>query len=280
MNLENQNETQRERWIAAAAFFDSEEYSEGLLPAITVQRYLELKKPWSPAEYPYSCLGNIEGKRILEIGCGDGGKSIILGLKGARVLGIDISPRAIDIANKRAVLHGVADRVKFICTPLELYAESEKEPFDIIYGSAVLHHLLPVLDSVLVDLKKLATQRTIFLFTEPVSMWQWLRNFRLMLPIPTHGTPDERPLNPSDIAIIFRHLPNLHMRFFGFALRIVMRVLPRNYETCSGLVRFVYDAAAKFDNILLSVPGLQGLGSTVTLDGPLGTANPTPLKSA
>ena len=45
MDAENQNETQRERWIAEAAFFDSEEYSEGLLPAITVQRYLELKKP-------------------------------------------------------------------------------------------------------------------------------------------------------------------------------------------------------------------------------------------
>ena len=101
-----------------------------------------------------------------------------------------------------------------------------------------------------------------------------------MLPIPTQRTPDERPLSPNDIAIIFRHLPNLHMRFFGFTLRIVTRVLPRNYETCSGLVRFVYDAAARFGNILLQVPGLQGLGSTVTLDGPLGTDNPTPLKSA
>ena len=108
----------------------------------------------------------------------------ILGLKGARVRGIDISMRAIEIANNRAVLHGVADRVQFICTPLEVYAESEKEPFDIICGWAVLHHVLPVLDSVLIALKKLASPRTIFLFTEPVSMWQWLRNLRLMLPMP------------------------------------------------------------------------------------------------
>ena len=261
---------QQERWLAEAAFFDSEEYSEGLIPEITVQRYLDLKKPWLPAEYPLSCLGNIEGKRILEIGCGDGSNAILLGLKGARVRGIDISPRAIEIANKRAVLHGIADRVHFVCTPLELYAESEKEPFDIICGWAVLHHVLPVLDSVLVALKKLAFERTIFLFTEPVSMWQWLRNVRLMLPIAVHGTPDERPLNSADMAIILRHLPNLRMRYFGFALRLLMRLLPRNYETSSGLVRFCYDSAGRLDNLLLQLLGIRGLASSVTLHGTLG----------
>lgn len=260
---------QQERWRAEAAFFDSEEYSEGLIPQITVQRYLDLKKPWLPAEYPLSCLGNIAGKRILEIGCGDGSNAILLGLKGARVRGIDISMRAIEIANNRAVLHGVADRVQFICTPLEVYAESEKEPFDIICGWAVLHHVLPVLDSVLIALKKLASPRTIFLFTEPVSMWQWLRNLRLMLPIAVHGTPDERPLNSGDITIILRHLPNLRLRYFGCALRILMRILPRNYETSSGLVRLCYDAAGHFDNLLLHGLGVRGLASSVTLDGTL-----------
>ena len=260
---------QSERWRSEAAFFDSEEYSEGLIPEVTVRRYLELKKPWLPAEYPLSLLGNVEGRRILEIGCGDGGNAILLGLKGARVCGIDISMRAIEIANKRAVLHGIADRVQFICVPLEVYAESEKEPFDIICGWAVLHHVLPVLDSVLVNLKKLARKDSIFLFTEPVSLWQWLRKLRLMLPIAVHGTPDERPLNSNDFAIILRHLPNLRMRYFGGAMRIVVRTLPHNYELASGFVRFCYDAAARFDHILFQVLGVRGLASTVTLFGRL-----------
>ena len=257
-----------ERWRKEAEFFDHEEYSEGPIPPITVQRYLDLKKPWLPVEYPFSLLANVAGKRILEIGCGDGCNAIILGLKGARVHGIDISARAIQIASERAVLHGIADRVQFTCTPLEMYVESSpQESFDIICGWAVLHHLLPILDSVLVDLKKLAHQDTTFLFSEPLSTWKWLRKLRLMLPIPVQGTPDERPLDADDLAIIRHHLPKARLRYFGAAGRIVRRVLPVNYEMSSHFTRFCYDWAARCDNVLFRVPGARGLASSVTLFG-------------
>ena len=88
-------------------------------------------------------------------------------------------------------------------------------------------------------------------------------------PDAVHGTPDERPLNSGDITIILRHLPNLRLRYFGCALRILMRILPRNYETSSGLVRLCYDAAGHFDNLLLHGLGVRGLASSVTLDGTL-----------
>ena len=44
---------------------------------------------------------NLSGKRILDAGCGTGQFSIELALRGANVLGIDISSNLIEIAKKR-----------------------------------------------------------------------------------------------------------------------------------------------------------------------------------
>jgi len=252
-----------ERWRREAAFFDSEEYAEGPIPAVIIRRYLSVRKPWFPAEFPFSLMSNVEGKRILELGCGSGGNSILLALKGGRVWGIDLSNRAIQIAERRAVLHGVADRAQFVCAPIEVYAESEREPFDVIAGWAVLHHMLPVLDSVLTALKKLSHRDTVFIFSEPIATWRWLRRLRLALPIPIHGTPDERPLNGDDLAILRRHFPGLQTRCFGAAVRVVSRLIPDHYET-SRFARFCWDATARFDNALLRLPGAKGLASTAT----------------
>src|SRR5205823_5681233 len=110
---------------------------------------------------------------------------------------------------KRARMHGVSDRVEFYALPVETYLQQAGGKFDIICGFGILHHLLPVLGAVLDDLKKLATARTTFLFTEPVSLSSRLRRLRLMLPLRVQGTPDERPLEERDLAIIRQRLPHM-----------------------------------------------------------------------
>lgn len=47
-------------------------------------------------------LGDVAEKRILDVGCGEGGYARILASKGAQVTGIDGSARLIDIAKRRA----------------------------------------------------------------------------------------------------------------------------------------------------------------------------------
>ncbi|MFQ6061262.1 MAG: class I SAM-dependent methyltransferase [Thermoplasmata archaeon] len=46
----------------------------------------------------FELLGNIRGKRILDLGCGEGYNSRIMARKGARVVGIDFSQKMIDFA--------------------------------------------------------------------------------------------------------------------------------------------------------------------------------------
>ncbi len=52
-------------------------------------------------------LGNVEGKQLLELGCGEGGYARALALAGAQVTVVDGSPTLIEIAKKRALEKGL-----------------------------------------------------------------------------------------------------------------------------------------------------------------------------
>lgn len=256
--------TLQDRWQREAAFFDAEEYAEGAIAPETVNRYVNLPEPWTPSEVPFFLLGDIRNRRILEVGCGDGDNAILLAMKGATVVGLDVSPRAIEIARKKAALHNVSDRVQFECVPLEVFAGRNSDSFDIICGWAILHHVLPLSDAFLENLKQLGTPDARFLFVEPVSMWRWLRKLRLTLPIPVHGTEDERPLEPADLNALDRHLPNLNRRYFGFLERAALLMLD-SYERAGWRRKNLYRLAVQIDRLVLDALRISGLASRVVV---------------
>jgi 2-polyprenyl-3-methyl-5-hydroxy-6-metoxy-1,4-benzoquinol methylase len=55
----------------------------------------------------------VDGKAVLDLGCGSGEVSLIAARLGATVTGIDIVPGMIDIAKAEAANAGVADRTRF-----------------------------------------------------------------------------------------------------------------------------------------------------------------------
>jgi 2-polyprenyl-3-methyl-5-hydroxy-6-metoxy-1,4-benzoquinol methylase len=258
----------QQRWETEQKFFDDEEYSDLPIPPSTIERYTLSRKPWLAPTFPFYLLGDLRGKYVLEVGCGDGGNAILLALLGAQVVGVDISPKAIEIARHRAELHAVSQNTMFTAKPLELFEPQDGRQFDIVCGWAVLHHVIPVLDATLSALTSIAKPDALFLFSEPVSMWRWLRRLRLMLPIPTHGTPDERPLEPAEIAIFKRYVPNLKARYFNGGMRIANRFFFRGrYEDLSPFARAVYDAIARLDDFCLNRLGLAGFASGIVMYG-------------
>lgn len=221
--------------------------------------------PFTPAEYPFAVMGDVSGKRIFELGCGNGRRAVILALKGANVVGVDISARAIKAANKLARLHGVSDRVEFYTAPLEQYLDYERREFDVICGFAILHHLIPVLDTILGDLKRLAHEHTLFLFSEPVSLSKMLRRLRLLLPLPVNGTPGERPLERSELAVLDSHLPNLEVRISQFLSRAWERFVGGRVEDYPAAKRLLYDTLCRIDRVILAVPAFRPLGGYATI---------------
>jgi len=53
-------------------------------------------------------LGDVRGRTILDLGCGEGGYSRELTRRGARVVGVDGSPRLVEVARQRARDEGLA----------------------------------------------------------------------------------------------------------------------------------------------------------------------------
>jgi len=236
------------------------------LDPLVLERYLHPRRAWFNKEYRFRLLGNVSGKLVLDVGCGTGDNAVLLAKCGARVTGIDVSPGSIDLARRRADTMGVSERTDFICAPLEL-ANLENRSFDVIWGDGILHHVIDELDAVLLKLRQVAEERAVFLFSEPVSFLRVVRAARRFIPIRTDATPNERPLEPSDLALVRRHIPDMKMRLFGLLGRVNRFVVPVGFERASFVRRALANATCAADEVLLNVPAVRNLGSMAVIWG-------------
>jgi len=77
----------------------------------------------------------IEGKTVIDIGCGPGHYGVALAARGAaRVLGVDFAPGMIEIAKQRAARAGVADRCTFTLGDFLEVTGDEKFDYAIVMG--------------------------------------------------------------------------------------------------------------------------------------------------
>jgi len=152
-------------------------------------------------------LGDLSGRSLLEIGCGDGEVTVLFAKAGARVTGIDISGEMVSLARGRAGEAGVADRVK----ALRMSGEDLDFPdssFDVIYGHSILHHLN--LEISARHLERLLRPGGVAVFLEPLDFNPILNLFRLLTP--GRRTPTEQPLR-------FDQLEEIGRRFSGWEHR-------------------------------------------------------------
>jgi len=81
------------------------------------------------------CCYPIEGKSVIDIGCGPGHYGIALANKGARlVCGIDFAEGMIELARKNAESAGVGDRCEFILGDFITSPIKDKFDYSIVMG--------------------------------------------------------------------------------------------------------------------------------------------------
>ena len=94
--------------------------------------------PISAGERELRLLGNVKGQDVLEVGCGGGQNSIVLGKWGARSVGLDISEEQIKHARRLARKEGV--KVPFHVGNMEDLGVFKAESFDIVLSSFAIEY--------------------------------------------------------------------------------------------------------------------------------------------
>ncbi|MBI9075842.1 MAG: class I SAM-dependent methyltransferase [Desulfatibacillum sp.] len=86
----------------------------------------------------------LNGKRVLDFGCGSGASSMVLKRMAplAQIVGVERSPGLLEIARLRARHYGFRD-IRFLQSPSDDQLPPDLEKFDLVLLNAVFEHLLP-----------------------------------------------------------------------------------------------------------------------------------------
>jgi SAM-dependent methyltransferase len=94
--------------------------------------------PGAPFEDKLKLLGNLKGKKVLEVGCGGAQCGIAMAKKGAKVTGIDISEEQLKFAKNLAEKNKV--NIKFIQRDFRKFPEIKSGSQDIVFSAFALQY--------------------------------------------------------------------------------------------------------------------------------------------
>lgn len=153
-------------------------------------------------------MGDLKGKKILEIGCGLGEASVYFAKNGAEVTSTDISPKMVETAEKLAGLHGT--KVGGIVVSANDLNNIPDNYYDFTYAGNLLHHV-DIIKCVSQLKPKLKEGGKAF-FWDPVAYNPVINVYRLIAT--KVRTEDEHPLKAKDIKNIMSVFSKVELRYF------------------------------------------------------------------
>lgn len=171
----------------------------------------------------YELLADLDGKRVLDFGCGSGWNSVDLALRGATVDGFDISQESLKIAQEYAEKKKVADRICFRKDNAEELSY-EDNLFDIVTGTGILHHL--DLNDAFREIHRVLKPGGKAYFIEPLGHNPFINLYRRLTP--SLRTVDERPLRLPELRVSTAQFSQINQEFFyllgliSFFLKLVI----------------------------------------------------------
>lgn len=143
-------------------------------------------------QYILRQFGDLRGKRVLDYGCGAGEAGVYLAKLGARVVGVDVSAKMLEVAQTLARHHGVQIETRLVTGEGIPAVEGE---FDRVYGNGVLHHV--DLTTTRRELARVLNASGVACFIEPLAYNPVIEVYRRIAQ--AVRTADEAPLTFADI---------------------------------------------------------------------------------
>lgn len=160
----------------------------------------------------FAWLGDLQGKRVLELGCGPGDYTIMLARRGAQVTAIDIAPASLGITRERAQANRVGQAVQTGRLAAETLAFAA-ESFDWVVGFGLLHHANPV--ALGPEIRRVLRPGGRALFREPLGTNPLLEFVRERIPYRAkHRSLNENPLTDEDMAEVGQYFQTTRVREF------------------------------------------------------------------
>jgi 2-polyprenyl-3-methyl-5-hydroxy-6-metoxy-1,4-benzoquinol methylase len=129
-------------------------------------------------------LRPLDGKKILDVGCGSGRFCIAFAKEGAKVVGVDFASAMIDIAKHLAKSHGVASRCDFRVGAFPDAIKSAEGPFDASTANGFFDYIdepVPIITA----MRELTQGKMIMSFPKAVEWRVPIRRLRFWM----KGTP-------------------------------------------------------------------------------------------
>jgi SAM-dependent methyltransferase len=171
----------------------------------TTLRSVDLRRYENPSEqtpyaleYAFHLLGNVEDRRVLDLGCGSGENVLPLLHRGARVVGLDLSPDLVELALRRTAQQNPTIFEIRVGSAYETGLLSQS--MDVVFSMSILHHL--DLARAKREICRVLRPEGLWILKEPIRFSPTIGKLRTLLPAKQDISEDEYPLDQEQLRFL------------------------------------------------------------------------------
>jgi SAM-dependent methyltransferase len=159
-------------------------------------------------------LGDLKGRRVLDLGCGLGEAAVYFALQGAQVTACDLSPKMLEKASAVAVFFGTSLTIQ--CATSE-GTGLPAGAFDVVYAGNLLHHV--DVTRTLDEIRRVLAPGGLLVSWDPLAHNPVIGVYRRLAA--SVRTPDEHPLRLKDLDAFRQRFLGVQYRTFWFMTLLV-----------------------------------------------------------